>query len=198
MRSHGGCSFPHLSPSFPQSTEPAWERDTALMSTYPGFLSPSSPPSSHLHFAMASVAVPTNLSHIPAPDTANPQELSRPSPAGQPNFDSLVLFSPLGPLLPADASQVNPPVSSHLDEARPADGSANHRSSSPNQPSQTIQSILAASNDPSEASSSSQQPHWNSRNPMGHPPRDHHGALPGSSAVGQVSSRLSPERFASN
>lgn len=39
---------------------------------------------------MASVAVPTNLPHLPAPDTANPQELTRAPPAGQPHFDSLV------------------------------------------------------------------------------------------------------------
>lgn len=142
------------------------------MSSYPGFLSPSSPPSSHLHFAMASVAVPTNLSHLPVPDTSSPPELSRPSPAGQPSFDSLVIPPALAYFFPLNAFQVNTPASSHLDESQPSENATNHRSSSPRQAAPTIQSILAASSEPPEASSSSQQPSWSPHNAMGHPSRD--------------------------
>lgn len=133
------------------------------MSTYPGFLSPSSP-SSHLHFPMASIAVPSPADPFPAPETANPQELSRPSSSAQPTFDSLV----------------HTPASSHPDDVQTADTTANRRPSSPTQPAQTIQSILTATTEPdTSCAAPPAQPAWNPTANVGHPPRETHSALPG-------------------
>lgn len=88
-----------------------------------------------------------------------------------------------------NASQVNTPASSRLEDPQPPENTASQRPSSSPQTTQTIQSILTASNDPSEASSSTQPPPWNAQPAMGHPPREPHGSLPGTSAPSQVSAR---------
>ncbi|EKM61228.1 uncharacterized protein PHACADRAFT_190379 [Phanerochaete carnosa HHB-10118-sp] len=108
---------------------------------------------------MASIAVPAPGATFPAPETANPQELSRSSSSAQPNFESLV----------------NTPVSSHPDESQASEAALNRRPSSPNQ---TIQSILTATGEPEATPSAlSSQAAWNSTTNIGHPSRDTHGVL---------------------
>lgn len=152
------------------------------MNTYPPFLPPSAIPPPLFHFPMASIAVSHPPDHFPPPETANPQELSRPGSSGQPVIDPLVLSLCSSRLAPLNASQIDAPVSPHPQGVPPPDAGADP-SSAPQVVAKSIHSILSTGEQPPPPANG-QQTVWDANQAMPPLPRD---PVAGPSSAPQVS-----------